>query len=71
VLTTGVALAVLLRREGFAGAHALVLGTPAFKAEVLAAGLVDGDGADQRSIDLVVVGGFAQGTSVVASGSSS
>lgn len=50
---------MLLRREGFAGAHALVLGTPAFKAEVLAAGLVDGDGADPRSIDLVVVGGSA------------
>lgn len=59
VVTTGVALAVLLRREGFAGARALVLGTPAFRAEVLAAGLADGDGADPRSIDLVVVGGSA------------
>jgi glycerol 3-phosphatase-2 len=59
VFTTGAALAVLLRREGYAGAQALVLGTPAFRAEVLAAGLVDGDGADSRSIDLVVVGGSA------------
>jgi glycerol-1-phosphatase len=59
IVTTGVALAVLLRREGFAGAHALVLGTPAFKGEVLAAGLVDGEGADPRTIDLVVVGGSA------------
>src|SRR6266516_4168792 len=59
VVLTGVALAVLLRREGFAGARALVLGTPAFRAEVLAAGLADGDGADPRSIDLVVVGGSA------------
>jgi glycerol-1-phosphatase len=57
VLTTGVALAVLLRREGYAGANALVLGTPAFKAEVLAAGLVDAAAADPRSVDLVVVGG--------------
>jgi glycerol 3-phosphatase-2 len=59
VLTTGVALAVLLRREGYAGANALVLGTPAFKAEVLAAGLVDAAAADPRSVDLVVVGGSA------------
>jgi glycerol-1-phosphatase len=57
VFTTGVALAVLLRREGYAGATALVLGTPAFKAEVLAAGLVDAAEADLRSVDLVVVGG--------------
>lgn len=57
IFTTGLALAVLLRREGFAGANALVLGTPAFKTEVLAAGLVDAAAADPRSVDLVVVGG--------------
>jgi len=59
VVTTGMALALLLRQEGFEGATALILGTPAFRTEVMAAGLLDADatGADPKSVDLVVVGG--------------
>ncbi len=43
VVTTGMALALLLRQEGFEGATALILGTPAFRTEVMAAGLLDAD----------------------------